>query len=57
MSLECKIDSASYSACTSGGTFQVAAGQHDFFVRATDASGNQSTASESFIIKSKKIKP
>jgi hypothetical protein len=57
MSLECKIDSGSYSACTSGATFQVAAGQHDFFVRATDASGNQSTASESFIIKSKKIKP
>jgi hypothetical protein len=57
MSLECKIDNGSYSACTSGATFQVAFGQHTFFLRATDTAGNQTIESQSFTIKSKKIKP
>ena len=57
MSFECKIDTGSYSPCSSGIVFQLAKGQHTVTVKATDVANNFAEDSAVFTIKSGKIKP
>lgn len=57
VSFECKIDSGSYTACTSPWTVGVAKGSHNAYVRVTDPAGNQTESSGfAFTIKAGKIK-
>ena len=50
-STQCKLDGASYSACTSPVNFSaVAVGSHQFTVMVTDKAGNSQTATHSWMV-------
>ncbi|MBK8294351.1 MAG: hypothetical protein IPK93_06120 [Solirubrobacterales bacterium] len=59
VTFECRLDNGSFSACTSPNAVTAADGDHTFWVRATDAAGNQSEhpATRSWTVDTTAVKP